>query len=137
MRPIHTIVIHHSASPRSTTPEQIEGWHLDRGFSGIGYHFIIDEKGEVHRGRPIGMVGAHVKGRNTGTIGICITGDNTKVSHKWGGNQTDSLDSLVYSLTTVFGPLDIRRHSSIAVTPTECPGLTADEWKDLYRTLTT
>ena len=42
MRSINAIYIHHSASPKSTTVEQINQWHLDRGWAGIGYHFVIN-----------------------------------------------------------------------------------------------
>lgn len=79
MRPIDTIVIHCSATPegRPVSVATIRTWHLKRRFSDIGYHYVIDLEGRVHVGRPIGKTGAHVKGHNTGSIGICYIGGVT------------------------------------------------------------
>lgn len=79
MRPIHSIVIHHSASSKHTTPKQIEGWHTQRGFDTIGYHAVIWKKanGEwiTSPARNEAITGAHCFGFNTGTLGVCITGN--------------------------------------------------------------
>jgi len=44
-------------------------------FSDIGYHFIITPNGMVHIGRPLERSGAHCKGYNLRTIGICLVGN--------------------------------------------------------------
>lgn len=79
MRKIDTIVIHCSATPegRPVSVSTIRQWHLDRGWRDIGYHFIIGLKGEIWPGRPTTQRGAHVKGHNTGSIGICYVGGVT------------------------------------------------------------
>ena len=79
MRPIHTIVIHCSATPegRPVSVETIRKWHRDKGWRDIGYHYVIDLHGRVHPGRPVEQVGAHVGGHNTGTIGVCYVGGVT------------------------------------------------------------
>ena len=69
------LVIHHSASKPSTTPEEILKWHLDRGFSTWGYHKIITEEGLVHNCRPENVVPASVQGYNKGTLAVCLTGN--------------------------------------------------------------
>lgn len=76
MRPINKIIIHCSATPPSMDidAEVIRGWHLERGWTDIGYHFVIKRDGEIEDGRPLELVGAHVKGYNTGSIGICLVG---------------------------------------------------------------
>lgn len=48
--------------------------HKARGWSGIGYHFVIGEGGLVEQGRDINKSGAHVGGFNTTTVGVCVTG---------------------------------------------------------------
>jgi N-acetylmuramoyl-L-alanine amidase len=53
----------------------MDRWHLDRGFLAIGYHFVISPTGRIFRGRPVDRMGAHVKGHNRGTVGICLMGD--------------------------------------------------------------
>ena len=49
MRKINKIIIHCSATPegRNVKAETIKKWHLDRGFSDIGYHYIIHLDGSI------------------------------------------------------------------------------------------
>ena len=68
------IVVHHSASPSWTTVEHIDTWHKERGWDGIGYHYVVYTDGSIHEGRPLHKVGAHAKGRNSTHIGICLVG---------------------------------------------------------------
>jgi len=80
------IILHHSATPITTTFEQIRQAHLERGWTDIGYHFVIDREGKVHTGRPIDVVGAHcidpISGTNISAnwlaLGICFIGDYSK-----------------------------------------------------------
>ena len=79
MRHINEIVVHCSATPEGKhfTVEDIDRWHRQRGWSGIGYHSVIYLDGTRHIGRPIERIGAHVAGRNRTTIGICYIGGLT------------------------------------------------------------
>ena len=119
------IVVHHCASPRSTTLEQITGWHKARGFETVGYHFFVDGVGVMHRGRDIHKIGAHAKGANEDSIGICLAGDNTQLEHRWTSYQIDELRLLVATLQDVYGPLPIYGHRDVpgGETATTCPGL--------------
>lgn len=76
---IGKIVVHCSDSPhgRGDNAETIHGWHKERDFDGIGYHYVIIESGEVQAGRPHYWTGAHVRGHNTGSLGICLIGMDT------------------------------------------------------------
>ena len=76
MRKIDLIVIHCSATcaDRSLTPDDLETQHRRRGFNGTGYHYYIRKDGTVHITRPIERIGAHVKGFNACSIGICYEG---------------------------------------------------------------
>lgn len=56
----------------------IERWHKERGFETIGYHFVVDLDGLIERGRPLNMEGAHVKGYNNVSIGVCYIGGKDK-----------------------------------------------------------
>lgn len=75
-RPISEIIVHCTATAegRDFTVDDIRAWHKARGWSDIGYHYIVYRDGSIHEGRPVGQVGAHVEGRNTGTIGISYVG---------------------------------------------------------------
>ena len=76
MRKIDLIVIHCSATraDRSLTPDDLEMQHRRRGFNGTGYHYYIRKDGTVHLTRPIERIGAHVKGFNSNSVGICYEG---------------------------------------------------------------
>ena len=77
LKTIDRIIIHHSAIQQSadTSPLAIHLAHLRRGYSGIGYHFYIKSDGTIYRGRPIIYIGAHCKGYNSTSIGICFEGN--------------------------------------------------------------
>jgi len=75
-REISKVIVHCSAT-REGQPisvETIRKWHKMRGWSDIGYHYVIDLNGQVHAGRDVSRVGAHVKGENTGSVGVCYVG---------------------------------------------------------------
>ncbi|NDW11773.1 N-acetylmuramoyl-L-alanine amidase [Bacteroides sp. 214] len=76
MRKIDLIVIHCSATREgnSYTAHDLERDHRLRGFSGIGYHYYIRINGEIINTRPIEKMGAHAKGYNQHSIGICYEG---------------------------------------------------------------
>lgn len=76
-RSIKEIVLHCSDSPagRGDDAETIHAWHKERGFDGIGYHFVIRENGYLEAGRPLYWEGAHVRGHNSNSIGICMIGN--------------------------------------------------------------
>lgn len=57
-----------------TTAEQIRQWHKAKGWADIGYHFVIRKDGTIERGRPETQPGAHVRGLNHQSIGICFSG---------------------------------------------------------------
>ncbi|MDD4980665.1 MAG: N-acetylmuramoyl-L-alanine amidase [Candidatus Omnitrophica bacterium] len=98
-------VIHHSASP-DVSAKTIDKWHKERGWSGIGYHFVIRVDGKIEKGRPLSKKGAHAKGRNH-YIGICLTGYDTFTP-----TQTKSLVFLLNNL----GVKEIFPHHE------KCPG---------------
>lgn len=76
MRSINEIIIHCSDTPasRRVTVEDIREWHRARGFKDIGYHYIIYQDGSCHKGRPLSVSGAHCKGHNAHSIGVCYIG---------------------------------------------------------------
>ena len=76
MRKINKIIIHCSATRegRNYDVEEIRRWHLKRGWSDIGYHYLIHLDGTIETGRPIERMGAHTTGQNRNSIGICYVG---------------------------------------------------------------
>lgn len=75
-RPINEIIIHCAATPegKDFTVADITRWHKERGFSTIGYHWVVYRDGSIHPGRLEASIGAHVSGHNAGTLGVCYIG---------------------------------------------------------------
>ena len=75
-RNIKEIIVHCSATPegKDFTVADIKRWHLARGFSDIGYHYVIYRDGSIHTGRDESIIGAHCTGHNTNSIGVCYIG---------------------------------------------------------------
>ncbi len=67
------IALHH-AEASTCTAEQVDRWHKENGWTGIGYHFFVRKDGSIYRGRPLTAMGAHVSGMNNRSIGICAEG---------------------------------------------------------------
>lgn len=76
MRKIDSIIIHCSATRAGLdfTAADIDRWHRERGFNGIGYHYVIRLDGRLEKGRDISLPGAHCRGWNERSIGICYIG---------------------------------------------------------------
>lgn len=112
---IDKIIIHCSASKegKDVTVEQIDKMHRQRGFAGIGYHFVIYRDGSIHDGRDISKVGAHTTGYNTGSIGICYVGGldkDGKIKDTRTYQQKDSLYKLVRELMKIYPIKEVKGH---------------------------
>ena len=75
-RYINRIIVHCSATPEGKDfhASDIDSWHKNRGFNGIGYHYVITLDGKVEEGRHEDKVGAHASGYNSHSIGVCYIG---------------------------------------------------------------
>lgn len=117
------IVIHHSASGAGTTITDINRWHLANGWSGIGYHYVIYPNGDIWRGRPETMVGAHAyqdaqHEANSNGIGICLIGNfetGTPTSA-----QMASLVWLIGDIQARYPKAKVIGHKDVMATA--CPG---------------
>jgi N-acetylmuramoyl-L-alanine amidase len=127
VRDITHIILHHSASPLSTTAADVAAWHTNRGWDGCGYHLVIESSGEAILGREIGRTGAHVKGHNAHSIGICLVGDNTTASQRWVWQQIKALEGLLRFFDLLFPDAVVLGHRDVPGTATLCPGLDVRE----------
>lgn len=111
------LILHHSACS-SCTAEQIHQWHLNNGWEGAGYHFLVRKDGNVYRLRPEEYIGAHAYGSNYNSIGICAEGnfENETMPE----SQKNSLIELVSYLKGKYGISKVLKHSD--VNNTACPG---------------
>lgn len=76
MRKIKEIIVHCSDTPRNMDigASEIRAWHKQKGWSDIGYHFVVRLDGTIEPGRPLNKVGAHCYGHNMNSIGVCYVG---------------------------------------------------------------
>jgi N-acetylmuramoyl-L-alanine amidase len=139
MRPIHEIIIHATATPAnwragqptSAKVAEVRRWHLDRGWSDIGYHYLIDFDGSIATGRPLERVGAHVQGHNTGSVGIALFGGKGGVADgmfedNYTPAQDKALRGLIGRLKAVYPITQISGHNEYA--NKACPCFKVMEW---------
>lgn len=110
-------VLHHAAHTNCSVYD-VHQWHLNNGWSGIGYHFFISKDGKIYRGRPIYSVGAQCSGYNHNSIGICCEG-NFEIE-RMSPEQKKAVAELLKYLHEIFKGAEIVGHSELK--PTQCPG---------------
>lgn len=112
------IVLHHSQH-RTWNVFEVHNFHKNElKWSGIGYHFFVSKKGEIFEGRPRNSLGAHTKGFNSFSIGICAQGDFMQENISYAQNKA-IIDLCVY-LCKKYNIKTIKGHREL--TSTDCPG---------------
>lgn len=118
-RIINEIIIHCSATVegKDYTTEDIKKWHRARGFSDIGYHYIIYRDGSIHNGRNVNISGAHCTNHNAHSIGICYIGGVDKYNKPKDTRtleQKNSLKNLLLKLKVLYPKVTIHGHNEYA-----------------------
>lgn len=125
---INSIMLHCSDSEFGNV-DIIDEWHRQRGWSEIGYHYVITngilksgEKylsfndGLIQEGRNINKAGAHCKGHNTGSVGICLIGRHTFTAKQLYESLPELLRVLMFdheiSLDQVYGHFEFSRYKT-------------------------
>lgn len=120
MRKIDEIIVHCTATPegRPHTAKDVDMWHRQRGFDGIGYHFLVRLDGTVEPGRQLEKIGAHCLGHNAHSIGICYVGGLTKDGKSPKDTRTpaqrEALRGLVAYLRRLFPNITLHGHREFA-----------------------
>ena len=132
-RKIDLIVIHCSAtrSNQRFTPAELDACHRKRGFRGCGYHFYITKDGLVHAMRPVTLAGAHARGYNATSIGICYEGGLNAQGQPC-DTRTDKqkgiIRSLIGRLKVEFGIHRVVGHRDLSPDKNGDGKITPDEW---------
>ncbi len=111
------IILHHAAA-QNCSAEDIHRWHLNNGWSGAGYHFLVRRDGKVYRLRPEDKVGAHAYGSNYNSIGICFEGNYMEEDMQT--EQVKAGKELVAYLKNKYGISTVQAHRDVCAT--SCPG---------------
>lgn len=140
-RNVDEIIIHYTATPdgEEFSNAQIKASHLARGFSDIGYHWVIGLNGEIRKGRDESIAGAHCTGHNTRSVGICYVGGCPPRSvNGWRDIGKDTrtpaqkaaLIKLIKEVKERYPNASVHGHNEFANKP--CPGFNAkEEYKNL------
>ena len=137
MRPISRVILHCSATPdypfgvvvKDFSAADVDRWHKERGWAGIGYHYFIRRLGLIEIGRPVERVGAHTEGHNSGSIGVCYAGTRLPTE-----GQKASLVHLALEFKALFGitsPQWFGHHDFNK--GKECPGFSTDSLRDILK----
>ena len=140
------IIVHGSYTPPTMDAgvEDIRDWHMARGWSDIGYHYVIRRDGTLELGRPSKLIGAHAHGANRDSLGICLVGgmpaegtpQRALPAHlAWDCNYTRpqwaALAELVDSLLSEWpgvGLGSVIGHRDVPGTTKQCPGFDVAAW---------
>lgn len=142
MRKIEKIIIHCSASIFGDR-DLIEEWHQERGWNGIGYHFVVlngysksfsefneDDNGRVEIGRDPEVEGAHCYGQNLDSLGVCLIGDKTFTDRQLlvslPNLLMDLFEKYSLSINSIYGHRQFNKDKS-------CPNLDMDVYRDFIR----
>ena len=135
-RKINKIILHCTATPegRHVSVDDIRRWHIDRGWSDIGYHYVIDLHGMIHEGRPLHRPGAHTKGHNSNSIGVAYVGgmdiDMSCPMDTRTDEQKETLDFFLKYLKNIYPNAEIFGHRDFS--SKDCPSFDArSEYKNI------
>ena len=131
-RGINLVIIHCSATlpDQRVTVEDIDRWHRQRGFKSIGYHFYVTVGGTIWTGRPLEEAGAHCKGYNAHSVGICYEGGLDEEGHPKDTRtvmQKAALVALLNKLRETFPTISIVGHNDLNFNK-ECPCFSVADW---------
>lgn len=130
-REIDSIIIHCADTypEMDIGAEDIRQWHIARGWSDIGYHYVVRRNGEVEEGRPLDVAGAHARGYNETSVGICLVGGKARPGLQpcnFTIEQWQSLAELIVDLEGRFEIDSVLGHN--AVSDKACPTFDVRAW---------
>lgn len=134
------IVVHSSATPASDNigVAEIDRWHRMKGWTKIGYHYVIRRSGVIEPGRALDEIGAHARPRNYDSVGICMVGgvedDRKTPEQNFTPDQMFTLELTVRGLLSAYPDAAVIGHRDVPGTPgTACPSFDVRAWWDSVR----
>ena len=132
MRKITEIILHCSATAEGLdfSVRDIRAWHKAQGWADVGYHYVVRLDGTVQEGRPLEQAGAHCKGHNAASIGICYIGglaaDGRTPKDTRTTAQRAALRALVTRLRRQFPAATVHGHNEFAAKACPCFNVRAE-----------
>jgi len=133
MRDINKIIIHCSATKPSmdVCAEDIRQWHRGKGWDDIGYHYVIKRDGTLEKGRDMRTAGAHAKGHNFSSAGICLIGgidEEKNADDNFTLKQYNTLIQLISFLEMTFPIEEVLGHRDLPDVNKDCPCFDVRAW---------
>lgn len=130
MRLILRIIIHCAYTKPSMDigVNEIRDWHLKRGFNDVGYHYVIRRDGTIEKGRDHETVGAHTRGHNADSLGICLVGgmnEEGQPDSNFTMAQYEALDTLLVNLEDMYEGSTVHGHREFSNKACPCFDITA------------
>ena len=132
-REVNLIVVHCSATNPNMDigAHEIRSWHInDNGWSDIGYHNVIRRDGTLEHGRDLAESGAHAKGYNANSIGVCLIG-GVDIENNPANNFTDkqfaTLRGYLDTMAEIFDA-NILGHRDLPNVNKACPSFDVRDW---------
>lgn len=125
------IFVHCSATKASMNVglREIRQWHKEQGWLDVGYHFVIRRDGTIEEGRPVDVVGSHVKDWNSKSVGVCLVGgidDKGRYEANFTPAQMLELRGLLQTLLAKYPGSKLMAHHEAA--PKACPSFNLNRW---------
>lgn len=129
IKEVKYIVLHASDTPAEMDVgvEEIRMWHLRRGWFDVGYHYIVRRDGTIENGRPTDRPGAHARGFNDVSLGICMVGGKDG-ENNYTDDQWDAVAGLVTGLKVAHPDSEVLGHRDLPNVNKLCPCFDAREW---------
>jgi N-acetyl-anhydromuramyl-L-alanine amidase AmpD len=134
LKAVEFIVIHCSATKEDQDigVEEIRRWHRQRGWLDVGYHYVIRRDGTVEAGRPNDAPGAHARGFNHISLGICLVGgveSNGKTPEaNYTHAQWEALEELTRDLLVKHPDAVVKGHRDLPKVNKACPSFDVISW---------
>jgi len=117
-------IIHCSYTPPSMNigAKEIREWHTSpdpndpsKPWRDIGYHWVINRNGGIEKGRNESVMGAHTRGQNAHSIGVCLVGGMAENDRRPETNftcaQYDALSKLIQQIRGRYPNIEISGHN--------------------------
>ena len=130
------IVVHCSATKpnQDIGASEIRKWHVeDNGWSDIGYHQVIRRNGAIELGRPLHVSGAHAKGFNARSVGVCLVGGIDNSGKAENNFTVEQMESLVVTLDywrRIYPKAEVLGHRDLPGVAKACPSFDVRKWLD-------
>jgi len=134
IKAVEYLVVHCAATreDQDIDAQEIRRWHRQKGWLDIGYHYVIKRDGTVETGRAEDVPGAHARGFNEKSLGVCLVGgvesDGKTSEANYTHAQWDALEATIHDLLTRYPEAEVLGHRDLPNVNKGCPSFDVRDW---------